>query len=73
MKGNRGLSYYFTSGQGRLQRVAVHQALDIPVGWVERSEPHHESRTSWWGSLRSTHPTTLFAYAGYIRIHWRFG
>ena len=25
------------------------------VGWVERSEPHHES--SRWGSLRSTHPT----------------
>ena len=28
------------------------------VGWVERSEPHHVlSKFSWWGSLRSTHPT----------------
>jgi hypothetical protein len=27
------------------------------VGWVERSEPHHEYPKDWWGSLRSTYPT----------------
>ena len=27
------------------------------VGWVERSEPHPFIDNSWWGSLRSTHPT----------------
>ena len=28
------------------------------VGWVERSEPHqNRANSSWWGSLRSTHPT----------------
>ena len=29
------------------------------VGWVERSEPHHEFSAKRWGSLRSTHPTAL--------------
>ncbi len=33
------------------------------VGWVERSEPHHLSEFSWWGSLRSTHPTIFHAVA----------
>ena len=36
------------------------------VGWVERSEPHHECPINlpieWWGSLRSTHPTNPFGY-----------
>ena len=32
------------------------------VGWVERSEPHQrETRSVWWGSLRSTHPTDASA------------
>ena len=42
------------------------------VGWVERSEPHHSSRAFfWWGSLRSTHPTSCGPTAVTNQLHRR--
>ena len=38
------------------------------VGWVERSEPHQFLEDPWWGSLRSTHPTTLHTPMSALRI-----
>ena len=35
----------------------------MSVGWVERSEPHQNpSHCNWWGSLRSTHPTSYSSW-----------
>ena len=47
----------------------LRKALPANVGWVERSEPHHFSGDlSWWGSLRSTHPTLLGSYPGLFTV-----
>ncbi len=42
-----------------VRQDAVSSFCYATVGWVERSEPHHFSAEFfWWGSPRSTHPTS---------------
>ena len=54
------------AGHGR--RRSADEGGVRQVGWVERSEPHHQcfARFFWWGSLRSTHPTLIFRNGNYF-------